>query len=107
MAQVLKDMIDSLHELALVGKLVDTKCTIVLRDSSAGYVQEADDICNVLLPILIVVYKSRVMIKDTHKLVKQKPVDIADDLDQYKTNLSSFTSEGCKKRKISGDSTEQ
>ncbi|KAG1459568.1 hypothetical protein G6F56_006135 [Rhizopus delemar] len=73
--------------------LKDTKFTIVLCDSPAGYVchinhkrtldlpEEADDICNALLPILTAVYKSRVMMEDTNKLVKQKPVDIDADLD--------------------------
>ncbi|RCH79731.1 hypothetical protein CU097_001568, partial [Rhizopus azygosporus] len=86
-----------------------TKFTIVLCDSPAGYVcrinhkrtldllEEADDICNALLPILTAVYKSRVMMEDTNKLVKQKPVDIDADLDQCKTIFPSFTSEGCQK----------
>ncbi|KAL4206935.1 hypothetical protein AB4K20DRAFT_1870510 [Rhizopus microsporus] len=65
---------DSLRELALVGFLLfDSKFTVVLCDSPAGYVcrinhkrtldlpEEADDICNALLPILTAVYKSRVM----------------------------------------------
>ncbi|RCH82413.1 hypothetical protein CU098_005247, partial [Rhizopus stolonifer] len=73
--------------------LKETKFTIVLCDSPAGYVchinhkrtldlpEEADDICNALLPILTAVYKSRVMMEDTNKLVKQKPVDIDADPD--------------------------
>ncbi|CEG67065.1 hypothetical protein RMATCC62417_03540 [Rhizopus microsporus] len=128
MAKVLKDMIyslyqkspDSLRELALVGFLLfDTKFTIILCDSPAGYVcrinhkrtldlpEEADDICNALLPVLTAVYKSRVMMKDTNKLVKQKPVDIDADLDQCKTILPSFTSEGFKRKRRCSDSTEQ
>ncbi|KAI9483502.1 MAG: hypothetical protein EXX96DRAFT_594245 [Benjaminiella poitrasii] len=91
---------DSLH----------TKFTIVLCDSSAGYACRinSDDICNALLSILTAVYKSRVMMEDTNKLVKQKPADIDVDLDQCKTILPSFTSEGCKReRRRSSDSTEQ
>ncbi|KAG1047914.1 hypothetical protein G6F43_009665 [Rhizopus delemar] len=128
MTKVLKDMIyslyqkspDSLRELALVGFLLfDTNFTIVLCDSPAGYVcrinrkrtidlpEEADDICNALLPILTAVYKSRVMMEGTNKLVKQKPVDIDADLEQCKTILPSFTGEGCKRKRRSSDSIEQ
>ncbi|ORE11045.1 hypothetical protein BCV72DRAFT_198433 [Rhizopus microsporus var. microsporus] len=128
MAKVLKDMIyslyqkssDPLHELALVGFLLfDTKFTIVLCDSPANYVcrinhkrtpdlpEAADDICNALLPILTAAYESRVMMEGTNRLVKQKPVDIDADLDQCKTILSSFTSEGYKGKRRCTDSTEQ
>ncbi|KAI9020885.1 hypothetical protein CLU79DRAFT_754224 [Phycomyces nitens] len=121
MAKVLKDMLfslyqkspDSLRQLALVGFLLfDTKFTIVLCDSPAGYYvcrishkrtldlpEETDDICNVLLPILSAVYKSRVLMENTNKLVKQNPVDIDDNIDQCKTILPSFTSEGWKNKR--------
>ncbi|KAG0739883.1 hypothetical protein G6F62_004640 [Rhizopus arrhizus] len=79
---------------------------MMVCDSAAGYVcrsnhtktvgllKEADDICNELLPILKAVYQSRLMMENTNKLVKQKPTDIDDDIDQYKTILPSFISEG-------------
>jgi hypothetical protein len=48
------------------------------------------------------------MMENTNKLVKQKPTDIDDDIDQCKTILPSFTSEGYKrKRKRSSDFTEE
>ncbi|KAG1143665.1 hypothetical protein G6F37_009412 [Rhizopus arrhizus] len=111
MAKVLKDMAyslylkspDALHELAFIGFLLfDTKITMMVCDSAAGYVcrsnhtktvelpEEADDICNELLPILKAVHQSRLMMENTNKLVKQKPTDIDDDIDHYKTILPSL-----------------
>lgn len=100
--------------------LVDTKFTIATCDSPAGYVcrinhkrtlelpEEADDICSALLPILTAVYKTRVMIENTNKIIRQNPVDIEVDPKQCKAILPSFTSEGCKKkRRRSSDSTEE
>ena len=84
---------------------------MMVCDSAAGYVcrsnhtktvgllKEADDICNELLPILKAVYQSRLMMENTNKLVKQKPTDIDDDIDHYKTILPSFISEGSKRKR--------
>jgi hypothetical protein len=94
---------------------------MMVYDSAAGYIcrsnhtktvelpKEADDICNKLLPILKAVYQSRLMMENTSKLVKQKPTDIDDDIDHYKTILPSFISEGSKRKrkKKSDDSTEE
>ncbi|KAI8891006.1 hypothetical protein K501DRAFT_290094 [Backusella circina FSU 941] len=115
---------DTLHELVLIDfffySLVDTKFTILLYDSPASYVcrmdhtrtidspEEPDDLCNELLPILKAVYQSRLMMKSTSKLVKQKATDNDVNIDQYMSFLSSFTNEVSKrKRRRSSDSAEE
>lgn len=97
MAKVLKDMMYSLYRAApslvrqftLVGFLLyETKFTLVLCDSLAGYVtritplssidlpEEVDDISNQLLTILKVVYQARLIMEESNKLVRKEIADV-------------------------------
>ncbi|KAG1471986.1 hypothetical protein G6F56_001801 [Rhizopus delemar] len=97
MAKVLKDMMYSLYRAApssirqftLVGYLLyETKFTMVLCDSPAGYVtritplssinlpEEVDDISNQLLTILKSVYQARLIMEESNKLVRKEIADI-------------------------------
>ncbi|KAI9478905.1 MAG: hypothetical protein EXX96DRAFT_572676 [Benjaminiella poitrasii] len=113
MARVLKDMLYSLYKkspeslcgLTLVGFLLfETKFTMVLYDAPAGYIcrishtkttdlpEEADDICNELLPILEAVYRARLTMESTNKIIKQKAQYVDLDLEQYSEMFPSFNS---------------
>ncbi|KAG2209189.1 hypothetical protein INT47_005481 [Mucor saturninus] len=93
MEKVLKDMMYSLYraapslirQLTLVGYLMyETKFTMVLCDSPAGYVtrittlssidlpEEVDDISNQLLAILKAVYHGRLVMEESNKLVRKE-----------------------------------
>ena len=81
--------------------LVDAKFTIATCDSPVGYVcgvyhktivelpEEAEDICSSLLPILAAVFKCRMMMESTNKLVGKNSVDIEDPT-PLKSILPSF-----------------
>lgn len=47
--------------------------------------------------MLTAVYKARIMMEDTNELVKQKPVDIDVDNDNFKTIIPSFIGDGYKR----------
>lgn len=67
---------------------LETKFTLVLCDSLAGYVtritplssidlpEEVDDISNQLLTILKVVYQARLIMEESNKLVRKEIADV-------------------------------
>ncbi|KAI8966994.1 hypothetical protein BDF20DRAFT_345721 [Mycotypha africana] len=95
MTKVLKDMLcclykstpDVLRDVALPGFLLfETKLTLILCDAPAGHVcriirfktmdlpEEPDEIHNQLFSALTLVYKARLLMENTRRLVRQTPV---------------------------------
>ncbi|CEG72305.1 hypothetical protein RMATCC62417_07886 [Rhizopus microsporus] len=114
MVKVLKDILynfymkslSALRDMTLVGFLLfDTKFTMVLCDTPAGYVcrinhacpvdlpEAARDVGNELLPMLKAVYQARLPMERTNKLVKQKPAEVCIEIEERDDILPSFTSE--------------
>ncbi|KAG1038733.1 hypothetical protein G6F43_012645 [Rhizopus delemar] len=92
-----KQLYDERHLVEFVNSLLsdiycmvskETKFTVVLCDSSAGYVtritplssidlpEEVDDISNQLLTILKVVYQARLIMEESNKLVRKEIADV-------------------------------
>ncbi|CAO3687004.1 unnamed protein product [Rhizopus stolonifer] len=120
MVKVLKDMLYRLYQsapstvrdLVLPGFLLfETKFTLVVCDSPAGYVcrinksspldlpADVDEMNNQLLSILRVVYQARLFMENSQKLVRQSPVVLDFGIVKHDSVLPCFYSEANKQKR--------